>query len=509
MSLLAKNLDYTDRDFDSIRLRLQGLIRSVYPTWTDFNVASFGSILLELFSFVGDTLTFYQDNQAGESRIATATQRKNLIALCKLIGFVPSGARAATADISISLRSPPVGTVTLPAGTFASTADVTSPVEFQLLADAVFSAGQNPPTITATVENSVTETDTFTSTGLPNQSFSLASTPYIDDTAAPTASDGAYTQVDNFLESSGTDRHFTIVVDQNDKARIVFGNGVTGKIPVGTITVVYKTGGGSLGNVEATKISRMPGSFTDSLGNAVNVSVTNPSKASGGLDRQTNQQIQLLAPASLTTQARSVARTDFEINALTNTSIARALMLTSNEDASIAENNGILFVVPVGGGLPSTALKAAVLALFISTMGHPAPFPCTVTFGLAVQDPNYLVVNIFVRVYFRTGVAPNVGAKAIRTAATSFFSISNPDGTPNERIDFGFNFRDENGNTIGTVPLSDIFDALDEVAEVLRIGGAPSDFLLNGAHADVPIALKQFPQLGTVTIMDATTGGLL
>jgi hypothetical protein len=95
MALLAHAKDYTDKDFDSLRLRLQSLVRSVFPDWTDFNIASFGTIL-ELYAFVLDVLVVYQDNQARESRLLTATQRKNLIALCKLLGFRPAGARAAT-----------------------------------------------------------------------------------------------------------------------------------------------------------------------------------------------------------------------------------------------------------------------------------------------------------------------------------------------------------------------------------------------------------------------------
>ena len=36
-------------------------------------------------------------------------------------------------------------------------------------------------------------------------------------------------------------------------------------------------------------------------------------------------------------------------------------MLTSNEDASIDENAGVLYVIPQGGGLPTPALKNLVL----------------------------------------------------------------------------------------------------------------------------------------------------
>src|SRR5690606_22568338 len=93
MAILPRNTDLTDRDFESILRREQNLVRSVFPDWTDFNTPSFGNILLELFAFVGENLSFYQDAQAAESRIVTATQRKNVIALAKLLGYKLPGAR--------------------------------------------------------------------------------------------------------------------------------------------------------------------------------------------------------------------------------------------------------------------------------------------------------------------------------------------------------------------------------------------------------------------------------
>ena len=97
MSLLPTTVDYTDKDFDALRARLIALVRSVFPDWTDFEVAGFGNVLIELYAFVGDVLTFYQDNLARESRLVTATQRKNVMALAQMLGYRLQGARAATA----------------------------------------------------------------------------------------------------------------------------------------------------------------------------------------------------------------------------------------------------------------------------------------------------------------------------------------------------------------------------------------------------------------------------
>ena len=152
MATLPESVDYTDKDFDALRARLIALIKSVFPDWTDFDVASFGNLLVELYAYVGDVLTFYQDNLARESRLATATQRKSVMALAKMLGYRLHGAQAATAEVWLSLARVPVASVTIPAGTVLRTQEVTEPVRFQLLAPAVVSASSDPPRVLAAVE---------------------------------------------------------------------------------------------------------------------------------------------------------------------------------------------------------------------------------------------------------------------------------------------------------------------------------------------------------------------
>ena len=72
-------------------------MKSVCPDWTDFEVASFGNVLLEMYAFVGDVLGFYRDNLARESRLSTATLRRNVIALARMLGYRLHGTQAATA----------------------------------------------------------------------------------------------------------------------------------------------------------------------------------------------------------------------------------------------------------------------------------------------------------------------------------------------------------------------------------------------------------------------------
>lgn len=500
-SILPKSLDYTDRDFDSLRLRLQSLIRSVFPDWTDFNVANFGDILLELMAHVGDVLGKYQDAQARESRIVTATQRKNILALVKLLNYQPQGAAAAVVDLVLTLKAPAAGSVTIGVDASPSTADITSPIVFHPQVPLVIAPGQT--TVTLTVENAERQNDTYTSTGLPNQTFPLRVGPYIDGSAVVTATDGAYTQVDSLLDSITTDRHFTVAIDQNDKATITVGNGINGMIPAGSVSIDYKTGGGAAGNVDPGTVNRFPGTFTDAFGNSVTIACTNPLKAISGRERQSIPSIQAHAPRSARATDRSVGREDFEIHAEDVPGVARALLTTSNEDLAVAENSGILYIVPTGGGVPTQALKDAVLAQVTTA------YPHTTTFRLAVQDPIYRVANVAMTVYFRKGVYPPTGALAIRNALVAFFAVDLPDGSPNATIDFGLNYLNVDGDTDPAVAYSDVFDTVGEVAYVRKIGGKPGDFVINGTHDDMVLAVREFPKLGTVAIIDGDTGQTL
>jgi len=503
VAVLPPSVDYTDKDFDALRVRLTALVRSVFPDWSDFSVASFGNVLLEMYAFVGDVVTFYLDNQARESRLVTATQRKNVIALARMLGYQLHGAQAATAEITFSLARPPTADVVLPAGTVVRTQEVTEPVRFQLLADVLIPAGADPPELLRVVESSESRTQLFDARGLADLDIVLDHTPYLDGSAAVSAANGDYVAVDSLLGSGPNDRHFVVLVDQNDRATIRFGNGTSGAPPTGTVEITYKTGGGAGGNVEAGSLVVIEGAFTDVHGHPVQISVTNAEPATGGADRQSVASAKLLAPESLRTLTRTVTREDFEINARRVPGVARALMLTSNEDASIDENAGILYVIPEGGGLPTPALKNAVLAQVTDV------YPHTLTFQIAVQSPVYKNVDVEARVYLRQGFAKATVRDRIKANLEAMFQGSEADGTPNPLVDFGFNIKDAGGNPVGEIAWSDVFNVIRDTDGVRKIGDRHGDLKLNGLPADIKLGIKEFPLLGTVALTDGDTGGLL
>ena len=53
-------IDYTSREFETIRDDLVNYARRYYPnTYQDFNEAGFGSLMLDTVAYVGDLLSFY------------------------------------------------------------------------------------------------------------------------------------------------------------------------------------------------------------------------------------------------------------------------------------------------------------------------------------------------------------------------------------------------------------------------------------------------------------------
>lgn len=499
MPILPTKLDYTDKDEASLRLRLQKLVKSVFPEWTDYTTANFGNILIELFAHVGGVLSFYMDQQAGESRWSTAQLRKNLLALTKLIGYQPRTATSARVDLVLTLAASPTGSVTFEAGDVFTT-EGSSSVRFELLEDATIDAGADPPTVTVTAANRTSRYETFSSSGLASQEVILSATPFLVEDLSVTDSGGTWTLVDDFTNSDGTDRHYTVTVDNNQRATLRFGTGVVGALPQGTIKVSYYTGGGTSGNVEAGTVTRPAKSYTDSLSNPVTVTCTNPAAATPAVDEESAAEIKENAPRSLRVLNRTVAREDYEINAMRVPGVARALMLTSNEDPGIAENAGILHIIPDGGGLPTLALKQAVLEMVTVT------YPKTITFSVTVTDPVYVTVAIRARIYLKPGYT-NAQVKAnVNAALTAFFALENSDGSTNTAIDFGFGYKDADGEPTNELPLSVLMNVVNDAEGVRKFGDATSDFLVNNKHQDLAIGVKAFPRLGQVTLINGDTG---
>jgi hypothetical protein len=84
---------------------------------------------------------------------------------------------------------------------------------------------------------------------------------------------------------------------------------------------------------------------------------------------------------------------------------------------------------------------------------------------------------------------------AIRANLALVFPVTEPDGTPNPNVDFGFNIKDVEGNPVGEVAWSDVFNVIRDTPGVRKMGDARLDLTLNGLPADVKLNVREFPVL--------------
>jgi hypothetical protein len=498
--------DFTSRDFDAWIIELRARKNSAFPAWTDDTTPNYGNILLELFAHTLDVASFYQDQQFRETRVVFARLRSSMIALGKNFGFILPGATPSTADLTIAFvdgaaRAQPL---TIPKGTVVQTADAS--VSFETLADATIPAGAIQVT-GVSAENAFQQLDSFVAPGTPGFQFTLSATPHVDGSDVVKIGPDVWSAVTDFYTSGPTDKVFRVDVDDQARGTLVFGDGVNGAIPSGAGTDTYKTGGGSSGNVDPNTLTvfRDGNRFPTTSGENVALSVRNPSAAGGGVDAMTVEEARVAIPAFVRTAGqRSVTHQDFEDNALKVRGVARAMLLTADDVNTIPENTGQLYIVPVGGGLPSGALKAQVLAFILGS------FPPTVTFQLSMADPVLQILSFSARVYLNRNVARADARAAIENALANFFSLLNADGTPNTQIDFGFKVRTQvmpPGSIQAILPWSSFFDVIATAttpAGVKVLREVDKNSVTPGL--DVVIPDVNFPVLGSVTLFDADAG---
>jgi len=100
-------IDYTSADFDKIKRDLVNYAKKYYPnTYKDFNEASFGSLMTDLVSYVGDSLSFYLDYNANESFLNTSLEYDNVLAHARQLGYKHSPVRVSVGVVDIYVPVP-------------------------------------------------------------------------------------------------------------------------------------------------------------------------------------------------------------------------------------------------------------------------------------------------------------------------------------------------------------------------------------------------------------------
>jgi len=96
----ARDIKYVNKDFADLRSALINYSKTYFPTtYTDFSEASPGMMFMEMASYIGDVLTFYQDNQFQETFTQYARKFENLFDLAYVMGYKPQVTGVASTNL--------------------------------------------------------------------------------------------------------------------------------------------------------------------------------------------------------------------------------------------------------------------------------------------------------------------------------------------------------------------------------------------------------------------------
>jgi len=324
------------------------------------------------------------------------------------------------------------------------------------------------------------------SDGSPNQEFITAKDYFIAESETLTVDGDEWLRVSNFLESKPTDRHYRVVLGQSDRASIVFGDGTAGKIPpaaLNNIAIVYRYGGDNDGNLGANTI------MLDKTGLTYINRLWNPRAAAGwaeaeGATEESLERAKIAGPASLRTRETAIGPADLEIMTAEFTDdngskpFARSRVFEEGYGPKTME----LCVVAKGGNA-ATADQLQALELYFNgdQNAHP-PEPKRVVANQEVIPTNYTkkVIDIQATIY----VTQTVETESVENQLAA---VIQPEALQEDGVTWEWDFG-------GEVPLSRI------IHEIFSVSDAITKVELTAPSADVGLAARELPALGTVSL---------
>jgi len=478
-------LDYSNRDFNSIRSELLREIPNYTNKWTDFNSDDLGIVLLELFAYMGDMLSWYIDFAANEGFFRTARRRDSVVELAKLIDYTPRERTAAYVILKMGRSG--TGNLIVPRGFQVGTVPLTTEerkiFSVNFFESLVENTGLNisddgnrnwlvPDTATTFYLSAfhgefVSGENVGTSNGVANQVFELSRNEIIPSSVVVYVNGTKWTEVGDFIDSGAMDEHYVISVNSRERVFILFSDGIRGKIPPvsSVITADYQVGGGEDGNVGSGRII----SFVDLLTNLD--SVINERAASGGSLRESVEVIRENAIRNLRSLDRAVTPSDFSYLVEhwegTTGRIAQAKAYEQAQTVWVV-------VVPEGGGLPSTSLKLELEA-YLDTKR----LAC---FSVKIKDPTYVPIDVVCTVYIEEGYIEEDVSREVNQVIESYLSPTFIDDKGRHTNEFG---RD--------VYLSQLYALIEGVSGVDHV-------IIDTPRTDVVIDDFEISEVGSIQI---------
>lgn len=527
-------IDYTSRDYYSIRQQLIDRIKSNINSpsspiqWSGTDPSDFGVALVEAFAYMGDIINYYVDRVANETYILTASQRRSVMNIAKSYGYIPSGYRPATVDLKFTNTGS--STVTIPQGSQVSGELVDgnniTTIVFTTDTDVTI-AGNSNQTITGTqgrMANLEIGNDPIygeqlgISDGNSGQVFKLGTSPVVTSTiqvfveVGTTGSYTEWTQVVHTADYGPTDTVYAVDTDENDNVYILFGDGISGAVPVNgaVLKANYLIGGGAVGNITTSQINTIkavPG-LTANQVTALNsyMQVTNTSVGVDGADPESTDSIRYNAPFALTALNRAVSIGDYSSLSLKAPNVGKANAIAEDRNsvtiyASPTQSSTTTDFYPGYTGDPSSG--GTLTSGWYEMQGNIQDYladKAMVGVTVTVSPPTYTNVHAYIQYTTLPQYNSTKVGKAILSSLINGYSYQNTSFgqiiTPEE---LEFNLRQVEG--VYTVKLISLYRTGDSGRNIL-IGNPDEVFTFSQSNTTVAAASTD----ATLTTLTSSNG---
>lgn len=322
------------------------------------------------------------------------------------------------------------------------------------------------------------------STGLADQRFETSRDFFISGSQVVTVDAEEWTEVDNFLNSAPTDKHYVIELGENDRATVVFGSGNQGAIPAigsNNIAITYRYGAENDGNVGPNTVT------VDKQGLTFINSLFNPRQANGwqeadGHDEASLERVKIAGPNSLRTKEVALGPDDVEelteayTDAFGSRLFTRALAIEEGLGPKTIE----LVVVLQGGGQATTEQLDEIGTYFNGDKFANPPLPKRIVANQEVTAFNYTPRTIGIVATVTTTVTAQQVINRLQ-------QVVRPEALKADGVTWEWEFG-------GEVPRSRL------IHEIFETDESTTKVVLTTPASDITLGPRELPVVGTVTL---------
>ena len=313
---MSGTLNYVDYSIPGLTQQLNNLLLQS-NTWQDLLTSSTGEIAINWWVCIANLILYYVERTSEEMYIGTAQKASSVVNLVQLLGYVPyrnvsaSSINSGGSGFTFTLPTAHSTNVFIPAQTVITSI---AGYYYNTTQNNVILAGQTSTTV-AVIEGQWFS-NTYTSSGLANQTFLVNNTEVENSNLNVVVNGTTWTPVTTFIGTSPTSQVYNLIPNINGTLTIEFGNGVFGAIP-GTgqsIIINYLQSDGVNGNIYGGGVTlSLQSTIYDATGTAVTgITVTNSAGILGGANAETVSQIKVNGPQVFATGQRAVTKSDFK-----------------------------------------------------------------------------------------------------------------------------------------------------------------------------------------------------